>query len=179
MGASLASQRGSNQPSLTLYSSLAMQLVSSWHSSLMHSSCCLWGSMLGTTTHFPCRPVLQPSGSLNPKRVCTEGCSGANSAISKCNPWEHLQCSLLHMAAILWSMYSKRNRLHSWFWAVLQPKFSLHNSFKNSWLWKSSWLPSLSSQSSGKIPLPVLLVWKNSHSVGYLTLPSSNKWWTF
>ena len=44
---------------------LVMCLMSSWCSSLMHSSCCLWGCMLGTTLCSSCRLVLQLLGFLN------------------------------------------------------------------------------------------------------------------
>ena len=44
---------------------LAMHLARSWHSSLMHSACCLQGSILGATACSPCRPLLPPLGSLH------------------------------------------------------------------------------------------------------------------
>ena len=62
---------------------LALCLASSWCSSLMHLSCCLWGNTLGPIACSPCRLVLSPSGSLHrgdPKRVCMVGCSGTDSA---------------------------------------------------------------------------------------------------
>ena len=75
---------------------LAMHLVSYWCSSFRHSSCCLWGSMLGATPCSPCRLVLQPSGSLKQGALtgpAWRGVQGPTQLSFNCDPWEYLQCS--------------------------------------------------------------------------------------
>ena len=70
----------------------AICLVSSWHRSLIHSSCHWWGRTLGTTTHPPVDLLsdLQYFPVHGPKRVQIEGCSGAiASVVSTCSACEH------------------------------------------------------------------------------------------
>ena len=150
----------------------------------MHLSCCLWGSTLGATTCTPCRLVLPPSGSLHQgtlKGSCMEECSAdQHSHLWLWSLGVPLTALFSTMVATLWSMHAYRNRPHSCFWALFQPRCSLHNSLKNSWLWRV-W-------SATQFEQPVL--WMNSlaHTsnmeeisimVGWLTLPSCNKWWMF
>ena len=70
--------------------------------------------------------------------ITMEGCSRAISlAMSTHCAWGHLlvclSCSLLHIAATLWSRHSNRKSYHSWWWVVLQPGWSLLSSSRYRW----------------------------------------------
>ena len=83
-----------------------------------------------------CSAVSRIATSEGPNKVCTEGCSGAVSTISRWDPQEYLQCSFLCMGATLWSRCSNMNRPHSCFWVVVQPECSLCISSRNNWPWR-------------------------------------------
>ena len=71
---------------------------------------------------------------MDPKRVAWRGVQGPSLWLS---PFVVLRSafdgSFLCMAATLCSMCSSRKRPHSCSWAVLKPRCSLLNSFRNSW----------------------------------------------
>ena len=134
---------------------LAMWLASSCHSSLMHSSCCLQGSTLGSTAHSPCKLVLPPSGSLHQGTL--KGSAQRSVQGLTWLPQILILGSTFDALFSAWqpcygSMCSNRNRLHSCFWVVLQPRCSLCKLFKNSWLW-GVWLATQFEQ---------LVLWVNS-----------------
>ena len=147
---------------------LVMHLLSSWCSSLMHSSCCLQGSILGATTYSPSRLVLPPLGSLNqgtPKGSTQRGFQGP------------IQQTLIAVLGSPFSALFFTWQPHCWACAPTGtgpiPVFGEYSSpgvlfithSKTVESGGSSQLPGLRSQSSGWIPLPTLLIWKNSHSV--------------
>ena len=73
--------------------------------------------------HWTCSGIFSSSASMDPKRVWTEGCSGAIT-LAACSAWECLWHSFLLMEAALWNMYSSRKKPHSCLWVVLQPWYS-------------------------------------------------------
>ena len=99
-------EEGIANPTSLCRPALAMCLASSQCSSLMHPSSCLWGSTLGATASSPletCSTTFRISASGDLKRVHTEGCLGADLAISNSDPQEWLWCSFLCMVATLWT----------------------------------------------------------------------------
>ena len=92
------------------------------------------GIILGDSIYSPwltCSASFNISTFVDPKRVLMEGCSGSVTlAVSAHLTWESLSCSLLLMAAALWSRHSNKKRPHSWQWAVFQSRCSLLNSVR-------------------------------------------------
>ena len=108
---------------------LAMQQASSYHNPTRHSSCCQWGSTLGGQQNSPSQPVWQYSVFWHPDRGWSRAVTLPTSGHMtwECL-WDSLSCSLLLMAAALWSRHSSKKRPHSCLGVVFQSACSLFNS---------------------------------------------------
>ena len=101
--------------------------LSSWCSSGMYSSCHWQGSSLGISTYsvwYTCLATPRISWLVDPRRVLMEEYSRIVSLSMPAHcMWGHLlvclSCSLLCIAAALWSRCSNRKNPHFWQWAVL------------------------------------------------------------
>ena len=134
----------------------------------MHSSCCPWGSTLGATTCSPstCSATFRISESGDTKRVHMGGVQGP---LLQPSPIALLGSAFYTLFSAWWlccgvcAPTGTGPILVLGHYSSLDVPFIPHS--ETVYSRGSSWLLSLSSQFSGKIPLPTFLVWKHSCSV--------------
>ena len=121
----------SAKPGAPCRPALDIHLFSSCHSSLIHLSC--W-EPVSTPLSKTCSVTCRMASSVEPRRVCMEGCSGAISlAASASDLWEHIWCSFFFMEATLWTRHSNKKSPNSCLWVVVQPGCSLLNLSRKIW----------------------------------------------